>query len=261
MNFDNTLFRASSAWYLMVPPKNKADKEAGNLSESAKTHLIDVYVSNKYSRNTDIHNKYIQKGLMVEEDSITIYSRVKKTFYKKNEEHLKNDFIMGTPDLYFGNSINEASHIIDIKSSYDIFTFFRNLTKGVIDLYYWQLQCYMALSGAQSSTLAYVLTDTPEVIINDEKRRLMWKMGVATEENTDFIEACAELDRLLTYPDIPLSDRVIEFEVNRNDEDICRLYDRIVKARGFLNELENTLHPAMIASYDNSVNATIIDHA
>lgn len=260
MKFDKTLFRASSAGYLMVDPKNKSDKEAGNLSESAKTHLIDVYVSNKYGRQTDIQNKYIQKGLMVEEDSITIYSRVKKRFYKKNEEHLKNDFIMGTPDLYTGESIHQADDITDIKSSYDIFTFFRNITKGVPDLYYWQLQCYMALSGAKTSTLAYCLTDTPEVILNDEKRRLMWKMGVATEENTDFIEACAELDKLLTYEDIPIKERVLEFKIDRNDEDITRLYARIKKAREYLNELEQTINPdIMLAVHDKEVNATIIE--
>ena len=165
---------------------------------------------------------------------------------------------MGTPDLYVGKSIMQAKHIIDIKSSYDIFTFFRNISKGVIDQYYWQMQCYMALSGAQSSTLAFVLTDTPEVILNDEKRRLMWKMGVATEENTDFQQACAEIDTLLTYSDIPLTDRVLEFEVKRDNADIQRLYDRVKKARQFLNELELSLHPPMIAQFDNEVKATMV---
>jgi len=259
MDFSKTLFRCSSLGHLMTEPRNKSDKEAGNLSEGAKTHMVDVFVSNKYGRNTDISNKYIQKGLMVEEDSITLYSRVTKTFYKKNEYPLSNEFIKGTPDLYSGKSINEAEHIIDIKSSFDIFTFFRNLNSDLKDLYYWQVQGYMDLTGAKSASVAYCLVDTPEVIINDEKRKLMWKMGVATSENEDFKQACDELDRLLTYADIPLNERLIEFQVERNQDDIDRMHQRVLKGREYLQKLDQSVNPEiLLAGFDNELNAVIV---
>jgi hypothetical protein len=260
MDFSTTLFRASSAGHLMVPPKSKAAKEAGELSETTKGDLIDIYVSAKYGRQTDISNKYITKGLMVEEDSITLYSRVKKTFFKKNEKHLSNEFIMGTPDLFVGSEIEKAEVIIDIKSSWDIFTFFRNHTKGVSDLYYWQLQCYMALTGAKSARLAFCLVDTPETLILDAKRKLMWQMNAGTEENEDYKKACDELDLKMIYSDIPLKDKVMEFEISRDDEGIERLYSKVKKAREFLNEIESTLNPEMMfATYDSNLKATIID--
>lgn len=243
MNFSKTLFRASSCGYLMVDPKSKADKDAGNLSESAKTHLIDIYVTNKYDRQTDISNKYISKGLMVEEDSITLYSRLKKKFFLKNEDHLSNEFIKGTPDLFDGKDIHSAEIIIDVKSSWDIFTFFRTHTKDINSQYYWQLQAYMALTGATSAKLAYCLINTPEMLINDEKRKLMYKMGCATEESADFLEACIELEKSMIYDDIPLEERLIEFTIERNDSDIEKLYSRVRKAREYLNELEARLSP------------------
>ena len=241
MDFSKTLFRCSSLGYLMTEPRSKADKEAGNLSETAKTHLIDVFVSNKYGRNTDIQNKYIQKGLLVEEDSITLYSRVTKTFFRKNETPLSNEFIKGTPDLYIGDDINSASHIIDIKSSYDIYTFFRNLNSDLNSQYWWQVQGYMDLTGAKSASVAYCLLDTPDVIISDEKRKLMWKMGVATSDNKDFEQACAELDRLLTYSDIPINERMIEFQVDRDDEAIETMHRKVEKARMYLKEMDESL--------------------
>ena len=64
----------------MTEPKLKADKEAGNLSETSKSYLVEVYIKEMYDREADINSKYIAKGLMVEEDSITLYSRVKKSF-------------------------------------------------------------------------------------------------------------------------------------------------------------------------------------
>lgn len=239
MNFSNTLFRCSSLGYLMTDPKSKTDKEAGNLSEGAKTHLIDVYVQNKYGRQTDIQNKYLIKGNMVEEDSITLYSRVKKSFFKKNEKHLSNKYIKGTPDLYTGTSIEKAETIIDIKSSWDVFTYFRNKVKGVSDLYYWQLQGYMALSGAKSAILAFCLVDTPDVLIDDAKRRLMWSMNAGTTENPDYIKACEEIDRAMTFSDIPMIERVMTFPVERNEDDIDRIYSRILKAREYLQKIES----------------------
>jgi hypothetical protein len=260
MNFSTTLFRCSALGHLMVDPRTKAAKEAGELSETTKTHLIDIYVSAKYGRQTDISNKYITKGLMVEEDSITLYSRVKKTFFKKNEKNLSNEFIKGTPDLFTGLEIEAAESIIDIKSSWDIFTYFRNHSKGVSDLYYWQLQGYMALTGAKNAKLAFCLIDTPETLILDAKRKLMWQMNAGTEENEDYVKACEEIDLKMIYTDIPMKDKVMEFDIERNDEGIERLYSKVRKAREFLNEIEASLNPdVMLATYNHSLRATIIE--
>lgn len=238
MDISKTLIRCSSLGHIMTEPRNKADKEAGNLSETAKTHLIDIYVSEKYGRKTDLQNKYIKKGLLVEEDSITLYSRIKGWFFKKNEYYLSNKYIKGTPDLYIGSTIQKAKHIIDIKSSWDIFTFFRNKIKDVNDLYYWQMQGYMYLTGAKTASLAYCLIDTPAVLVEDEKRKLMWKMGVATSENSEFKEACNELERLMIYDDIPINERLIEFKINRNNEDIKKIKLKVRKSREFLKTLQ-----------------------
>lgn len=248
MDFSKTLFRCSSIGHLMVEPKEKAAKERGDLSESAKTHLIDVYVSRKYGRQTDIFSKYLEKGLAVEEDSITLYSRVKRKFYKKNSEHVTNNFIMGTPDLFEGVSIWKATHIVDIKSSWDIFTFFRNLTKDVNKLYYWQLMGYMALCGASTATLGYCLVNTPETMILDEERKMMYKMNAGTTENPDYMEACEELRKLAIYDDIPLHEKVIEFHVDRDDSEIEKIYKKVKKGREYLQEIEDSIcKPELIA--------------
>lgn len=245
IDFSQTLFRCSSLGHIMTEPKSKSDKDAGNLSESAKAHLVDIFVSKKYNRQTDIQNKYIQKGLMVEEDSITLYSRVKKKFFKKNKERISNPFITGEPDLFEGPAVVNAELIIDTKSSWDIFTFFRTKTKPVDNMYYWQGQGYMALTGASKFIVAFCLVNTPEILINDEKRRLMYKMGLATDENDDFIQACEELERLMKYDDIPMQERVIEFVIDRNEEDIQAAYKKIAKCRQYLNDLELSFNPQL----------------
>lgn len=199
------------------------------LGESCKTHLVDKYVSAKYGRNTDISSKYTTKGLMVEEDSLTLYSRYKKQFFKKNVERFENEFISGLPD------IDESQIIRDIKSSWDIFTFFRVNPEKLNKMYYWQLQGYMALTGATNSVLAYCLVNTPEILRNDEKRKLYYKMGVIDDTNPEYVAACEELDKNMIYDDIPIDERVKELVVERNDADIQRLYERVKDCREYMN--------------------------
>lgn len=256
MNFSSTLFRCSSLGYLMTDPRTKGE----TLSETTKTHLIDVYVSNKYGRNEDIQNRYVEKGLAVEEDSITLYSRIKKSFFKKNEENLHNSWIKGTPDLFTGESIHAAETIIDIKSSWDIYTFMRVLTKEVNKMYYWQLQGYMDLTGAKSATLAYCLVDTPYPMIEYEKYILGRRMGVIDPSGNDLYEkGCEELERAMTYGDIARQEKLIEFTIDRNDSDILKMHARVEECRKWLNQFESSRFPVVIAQHDAEVDAIIVN--
>lgn len=241
-NADSILFRASSAGFLMVEPRSKSE----TIAEGTKTHLVDVFVSNKYGRNTEIHSKYTNKGLQVEEDSITLYSRVTKKFYKKNEDRISNEFICGTPDLYEGESIENADLIIDVKSSWDIFTFFRSANDSLNKRYYWQLQAYMALTGAQKAKLVYCLVNTPDSLIQDEKSKLRWKMNVIDPMDKDYQQACDEIDRLSIYDDIPMSERYFEVEIERNEEDIARLYGKVIVCREWMNANLFKLKPELL---------------
>lgn len=247
MNFDNYLFRCSALGQLMTEPKTKEQKARGELGETCKTYLREIWIEAKYGRTKDISNKYVEKGLGAEEDAITLYSRVMRRFFKKNEQRLSNAFITGHPDIYTGESIHNADEVTDTKCSWDIFTFFKsaqNLNKD----YYWQLQGYCALSKAKLGRLAYCLVDTPEQLINDELRRLLFRMNVASEESTEYKEAASAMMRNMVYGDIPINERVVEHLIPRNDDAIMQIYQQVVRARKYLNELE-ALHQASLKSF------------
>lgn len=233
IDVDNIMFRASSIGKIMTN-----DRSGKKMGETCKKYLIEVYINEVYGRKKELTNKYITKGLAVEEDSLTLYSRVKKEFYKKNELKFHNYFICGTPDIIIDD------RVIDIKSSYDIFTFFAS-KGGLNAAYYWQLQAYMALTNRTKATLAYCLVNTPEPLINDEKRRLMWKMGVI-DETEETIKACAEIDKMVIYDDIPISERVHEIVIERDDKAIESIYNRVGECRGYI---ENYFHIEMQVQY------------
>ena len=234
MNWNETLIRASSVGYLMTEPVTKADKEAGVLSKTAQKHLIEVYIAEKYGRKRDIQTKQMKKGIEAEQDSIDLLSMYLKLPFSKNEERFKNDFITGLPDIINGDTI------IDIKSSYDLWTFLGNIPDKLDNLYYWQMQSYMWLTGTRNATIAYCLVNTPESIIEQEKYYLLKKMDVISEESPEFIKEAMKLEFNMTFDDISINERILTFNVNRSEDDILRIENKVLKSRTFLQELEQT---------------------
>lgn len=223
---DNILFRCSALGKLMTEPRTKSE----TLSETTKKYLVEVYIQHHYQREKYIENKYITKGLQVEEDSITLYSQYKSRFFKKNESRFNNEYIAGTPDIILDNEI------IDVKSSYDIFTFYNSKMDGINKSYYWQLQGYMALTGAHKAKLVYCLVDTPNAIFMRELNSLKWQMGVTDDTDKLFQEAANKLEETMRYGDIPIEERVHEIDIIRNNTDIDKLYERIKECRKWINE-------------------------
>lgn len=227
------LFRCSKLGALMTEPKAKSE----TLSETTKTYLREVYINLRYGRYKDFTSDAIKKGLETEEAALTLFSIQKMRQFNKNEQHLRNDYIMGTPDSYEGNSILEATKIIDIKSAWDLFTFHNSKEEKVNKDYYWQMQGYMWLTGATAATLVYCLINTPDTLIQDQKRRLGWNMGlIDNEASQEYMDACAKIDRNSIFDDIPNSERIFEINIERNNDDIERLIARVEACRAYLTE-------------------------
>lgn len=234
MNFSETLIRASSVGYLMVDPQSKADKEAGLLSKTAQRHLLDVYISEKYGRRRDIQTRQMKKGVEVEDDSIALLNKYWSKDYVKNQERFTNEFITGHPDIL------EEGKVVDIKSSYDLWSFLGNLPDKLDNLYYWQLMSYMWLTGATKGYIAYCLSNTPFGIIEQEKRYLLNRMDVISEESPEYIKEANKLEFSMTFDDIDVSERVLIYTVDRNEYDILKIQNKVERAREYLQEIELT---------------------
>jgi hypothetical protein len=218
----------------MTEPQSKADKEAGLLSKTAQKHLIEVYIAEKYGRVKDIQTKQMKKGVEAEDDSIQLLNKYWNVSYSKNQERFKNDFISGHPDIITDNKV------VDIKSSYDLWTFLGNIPDKLDNLYYWQLQAYMWLTGATHGHIAYCLVNTPFGIIEQEKRYLLNKMDVISEESPEYVKEAMKLEFNMIFDDIAVPERILIFNVDRNEDDILRIQHKVEKAREFLSELEKT---------------------
>ena len=183
------------------------------LSKTTESFVKEWMKSELYDSVRFFGNKYTEKGNEVEEDAIR-YLELNRDygFLTKNEESFENDFITGTPDLLF------LDRIIDIKSSWDMWTFPLLEDELPEKKYYWQVQGYMALTDTTKATIAYVLMNTPDHLLNQ------WT------------------DVPYDYNDLDSNLRIKEFEVERNDDDIQKIYDRVELIREYVKEKNEKIY-------------------
>ena len=263
MNFNTLLFRCSSLGDLMTEAKSVEDKKAGKLGATCTSKLKQIYREVRWNRKHELSNKYVEKGIACEDDAITLLSRIKKTFFKKNTERITNDFLSGEPDLFIGESILNAEEGYDTKASWSWQTFPFPDDKLEKD-YHWQNHGYMALTGAKKWTTAFCLVNTPANLIDDEKKRFLYKNNLS-EFDERYIEQARIIERNSIYDmaafrkdnpnydlasdlsqwnyDIPMKERLIEFTTYRNEETIESIYRGVIRWRLHLRVMDETFNP------------------
>lgn len=203
------------------------------LSEGAKTYLKTIFKEEVFNRKKEIQNKYLTKGIAVEDENINLYNEVNGTFLIKNEVRHENDFFSGEMD------IEEDDEIMDFKSSWDYSTFPLFEEDVPNEDYEYQLQAYMDLRpNVKVAKLVYGLVDTPDDLIIDEKRKAAWKLGFIDGLPEDLDK---EITNNMTYSDIPKEARIKEFIIYRDEKVIAQMKEMIVMAREYLNSLNTTL--------------------
>jgi hypothetical protein len=65
-------------------------------------------------------------------------------------------------------------------------------------------------------------------------------MDVVSEESPEYVKESMKLEFNMTFDDIDISERILIFNVDRNEDDILRIQHKVEKAREFLSELEKT---------------------
>lgn len=210
------------------------------LGDTCISYLKEVYVFEKYGKEPvggAERSKYTLKGKMVEEESIMMLSRIDSQTYAKNDQRYRNDYLQGEPDIIVSIEGN-PSKIIDIKSSYDFATLLANVGSSLNPLYKYQVQGYMALTGASEAEVCYVLVNMPQEILNSEKKRLFYATNSATEDNPEYVRQVDRLENNMTFDEVPIKERVVRFPVQRDEELISKIYKRVAQCREWLKEFD-----------------------
>lgn len=151
----NPKFRASQVGKIMAYP----DKDT--LPQGAISYLEECVSQQVLGWEESISTFAMEKGKLVEDDSIALFSSVIGDFFLKNVERITTDYLTGECDIIIPNDI-----VWDIKSSYSKKTheMFINLKSN--KLYFWQLVAYSELYNVPRAGLARCLVDTPIGLID-----------------------------------------------------------------------------------------------
>lgn len=192
------------------------------MGETSKGLVRECWIKETFGREKFITTPAMQKGTMVESDSLDLLEKVTGKKFFKNQKQLENDFITGTPDV-IGEDV-----VIDIKSSWDIFTFAGIDEDKAKRDYFWQLAGYAWLTGKNKVCLTYVLVDTPDLIMNDELYRMSFKIA---EEETE------KYKNLYKYDDIDPKLRLKQYFWDVTQEDKDRIMNQVLVARDYMATL------------------------
>jgi hypothetical protein len=156
--------RCSSLPKIMTSPRTKGEV----LSETAKSEMIKIAKEDFYGYSSQMTNKYVEKGIEVEDKSIELLNAVKLANYKKNVVRLENNFLTGECDI--NDEVNDE--IIDIKSSWSLETFPALPNDINIKDYEMQLRGYMMLYNRSKASVCYCMVSTPEGLTMYENKLL-----------------------------------------------------------------------------------------
>lgn len=191
--------RASAAGKVMTNPRKKEDL----ISKTTQSYVEEWLKSQIYGYDKEINSKYIDKGNMLEGYAIDqVIDWLDLQMVVKNEDTFEDEFFTGTPDILL------PDEVIDIKNSWDCFTFPLFEDEIPTPGYYYQLQVYMHLTKRKKARLVYCLLDTPEDIAPYEPER--------------------------NYEKLDKEYRVKTFDVEYSPEVIKDLQERVVNIRSFI---------------------------
>ncbi len=179
-------------------------KVKGELSQTCKSYLHEWYAN----ENEQIHSKYIDKGIEVENDLIDFMAeQLGFGMASKNTVRVSDEFMEGECD------VDLPTCVVDVKASWNKKTLQQVAIDGYDKDYEWQLQGYCHLYNKPTAYLFHGLLNTPETDWQPE----------------------------IVYDDMPANERWIAFKFDYDIDKITAIKERVEQCRAYLIEYDKKI--------------------
>lgn len=242
MKKHNWLIRPSQLGALMTKGRGKefGDTALKMIQESVLFHKYGIEPPN-------ITSKQLEKGILNEREGMIMAKDVFNWDIDVDAPKVRlfNDYLTGEPDV-------NQSILADIKCSFSAQTYFKTFMETEVKNkpYIYQMNAYMFLTNHKQCELVYCLTNTPDHIIANEIQKTTYellKQPKYTEQGMEDAFSMAEHDaeQMIVsqhkFDKIPKDKRVKRFIIERDDELIEKICERIEKARELFDEMFNQI--------------------
>jgi hypothetical protein len=139
-----------------------------SLSAGAKTYIRELAAQSIFGVDFEVSSKAMEKGILVEDESIELVNRVHGLSLVKNTVRRSNEYITGECDLF--DPVTRIGR--DIKSSWSLATFPLLPSDCYDKLYEWQMRAYMMLWDAEQWAVDYCIVETPDHLCRYEPMQL-----------------------------------------------------------------------------------------
>ena len=241
------------------------------LPPGAISHLDEVFRNVFWKRKRDLTNKFLEKGLLTEQDVLNLSSKSDNDFYIANKESFETNFIRGKWDNY-------KDKVRDVKSNYDLKSFdeadLTTLYKSQLNGYSVMLKEMYNLNYYPIGELIYGLVNNPLHQIQNEINRQFYSLGNPSDDNDKWIETKRQIERNMIfdiskfkkeYPyyhfenvtldfDIPEILRVKKFEVLTAENDNQNIKRRVLMSRIYLCNKEIEIYKKLDKNYKPKAN-------
>lgn len=215
-------------------------KDIAQVSTTCLRRLAREYTKFTTGRERVINAQQIEKGLFLEEDAITQYSIVTGNYNVKNKVRKENEWVSGEID------IEEDEIVTDTKVSWDLESFDYVRIFGERKMNEWQGRCYCALWNKPVARICHVLLNTPEHMIINLERKLMYdmfgnesRMSLATSNEKDvYIEGCKKIRFNHVYDDLPIERKTRIVTIKRDPELEIAMAKKVEDCRYILNNFD-----------------------
>jgi hypothetical protein len=185
-------WRASQIGKLMTTSRSKTDL----LSQTAKSYINQIAKEDFFGYESPIINRYLDKGINQELESIHLLNAVCFDNYQKNTQRVENDFITGECDII------TKEKIIDIKTSWSLDTF-PELPEDIdSNQYEWQGRAYMMLYDKPEFELVYCMVSTWDEFLTQYDDKTLHKV--------DHIDPRKRITSITFERDLELEQQMIE---------------------------------------------------
>lgn len=185
-------WRASQIGKLMTSSRTKGEV----LSQTAKSYINQIAKENFYGYKSEIKNRYLDKGINQELESLQLLNSVRFENFEKNSQRKENDLITGECDILTNDSI------IDIKTSWSLDTF-PELPEDIDSKEYeWQGRAYMMLYDRFEFELVFCMVSTWDEFLSPYDDRSLHQV--------DHIDPRKRITSITIERDLELENQMLE---------------------------------------------------